>query len=168
MSIRHTTVETVLGQLVVTADGENITGVYFPKHWHPPGADQLGTEVDLEDDELLSKAATQLRDYLAGDRDDFDLPTATSGDDFEESVWAILKNIPYGAKTTYGGVASQLGDRALAQRVGQAVGHNPLSIIVPCHRVVGAGGKLIGYAGGLKRKQYLLDLELPATENVLF
>lgn len=168
MSSRHTIVETVLGPLVLTAADDTLTGVYYPHHWHPPDSDRLGAEVALEDDELLTEAAAQLRAYLAGERDDFTLPTHSGGDAFEESVWTILKTIPYGETTTYGAIATRLGDRTLAQRVGQAVGHNPLSIIIPCHRVVGAGGKLTGYAGGLRRKRFLLDLELPATENVLF
>jgi methylated-DNA-[protein]-cysteine S-methyltransferase len=92
----------------------------------------------------------------------FDLPLAVDGDEFQRRVWAMLDEIPFGETTTYGELAERLGDKALAQRVGQAVGHNPLSIVVPCHRVVGKDGKLTGYAGGLKRKQFLLDLEEPA------
>jgi methylated-DNA-[protein]-cysteine S-methyltransferase len=83
------------------------------------------------------------------------------GDDFQQRVWAILREIPYGTTTTYGAIAGRLGDKALAQRVGQAVGRNPLSIVVPCHRVVGSNGWLTGYAGGLERKRRLLDLEQP-------
>jgi methylated-DNA-[protein]-cysteine S-methyltransferase len=83
-------------------------------------------------------------------------------------VWSQLDTIPYGETVTYGEIAAKLGDRALAQRVGQAVGQNPLSVIVPCHRVVGAGGKLTGYAGGLQRKQFLLELERPEPVDALF
>ena len=83
----------------------------------------------------------------------------TSGSPFEERVWTLLGEIPYGQTTSYGALAGQLGDRALAQEVGRAVGRNPLSVIVPCHRVLGAGGKLTGYAGGLARKRSLLELE---------
>jgi methylated-DNA-[protein]-cysteine S-methyltransferase len=84
------------------------------------------------------------------------------GDEFQRRVWSILEDIPYGATSTYGEIAEQLGDRALAQRVGKAVGQNPLSVVIPCHRVVGKNGSLTGYAGGLKRKQFLLELEEPA------
>ena len=89
----------------------------------------------------------------------FDLPTATHGSAFEERVWALLRELPFGETTTYGDLAESLGDRNLARRVGQAVGRNPLSIVVGCHRVVGKGGELRGYAGGLDRKRFLLDLE---------
>lgn len=167
VDIRHAIVETVLGALTVTAAGGHITGVYFPGHWKPAKAHTLGLQVAMDQDPLLVAAATQLNDYLIGRRDCFDLPTATNGDAFQEAVWAVLWKIPYGRTTTYGAIAEQLGNRALAQRVGQAVGSNPISVILPCHRVVGAGGRLTGYAGGLERKRYLLDLELPA-EDVLF
>jgi methylated-DNA-[protein]-cysteine S-methyltransferase len=116
----------------------------------------------VANDALLRLAAAQLHQYLAGERTSFDLPTATSGDPFQERVWRLLRDIPRGETVTYGELAVQLGDKSLAQSVGQAVGRNPLSVIVPCHRVVGADGRLTGYAGGLKRKQFLLDLEEPA------
>ncbi|MDQ2660545.1 MAG: MGMT family protein, partial [Actinomycetota bacterium] len=92
-------------------------------------------------------------------RTEFDLPTAASGDAFEQAVWAMLREIPFGETTTYGAIADRLGDRTLARRVGYAVGHNPISILVPCHRVVGSDGSLTGYAGGLERKRLLLELE---------
>lgn len=168
MTTRHIAVETQIGTLTVTARDATITGVYFPHHWYPPTADILGEETDTASDLLLADAADQLRDYLAGDRNDFDLPTAADGDEFQKSVWAYLDTIPYGETTTYGEIAEKLGNRALAQQVGQAVGHNPLSVIVPCHRVVGANGKLTGYAGGLRRKQFLLELERPEPANALF
>jgi methylated-DNA-[protein]-cysteine S-methyltransferase len=158
MSLRHTTIDTAIGTLTLLAEGDKLTGVYFPHHWHPPVA--IGPFVT--DDPVFTRAAAQLDDYLAGRRTSFDLPTATAGDDFQERVWALLAELPYGGTTTYGALAARLGDPALAQRVGQAVGRNPLSIVVPCHRVVGADGRLTGYAGGLKRKQFLLDLEEPA------
>ena len=89
------------------------------------------------------------------------MPLVTRGDDFSERVWKLLREIPYGQTTTYGALAERLGDKSLAQRVGDAVGHNPLCVFIPCHRVVGANGALTGYAGGLKRKQFLLELEEP-------
>jgi methylated-DNA-[protein]-cysteine S-methyltransferase len=158
MSLRHTTIDTALGELTLLAEGDKLTGVYFPHHWHPPA--EVGPFV--ADDPVLTRAAAELAEYLDGRRSSFDLPVATAGDDFQERVWAMLAEIPYGGTTTYGALAGRLGDPALAQRVGQAVGHNPLSIVVPCHRVLGANGRLTGYAGGLRRKQFLLDLEEPA------
>jgi methylated-DNA-[protein]-cysteine S-methyltransferase len=103
-----------------------------------------------------------LSDYLAGKRAEFELPLAAEGDAFQRVVWDIVARIPHGETTTYGRIAEQLGDRSLAQQVGQTVGANPLCIFVPCHRVVGVNGSLTGYAGGLKRKQALLELEEPA------
>ncbi|MFC1435609.1 methylated-DNA--[protein]-cysteine S-methyltransferase [Streptacidiphilus sp. N1-3] len=161
MYTRHALVDTVLGEVTVVASDEAVVGVYFPHHWYMPAVDSLGTRVEVQGDALLEAARTQLTEYLGGDRTEFDLPTATNGNPLQEQVWAILREIPYGETTTYGEIAERLGDKALAQAVGQANGHNPISIIVPCHRVVGKSGKLTGYAGGLKRKQFLLELEEP-------
>jgi methylated-DNA-[protein]-cysteine S-methyltransferase len=124
---------------------------------------ELGDEVDAESDAFMSDVAAQFEQYLAGERTSFAIATAAVGDPFQERVWAILNEIPFGETMTYGEIAERLGSKALARKVGQAVGFNPLSIIVPCHRVVGKDGKLTGYAGGLTRKQLLLDLEEPAT-----
>jgi len=170
---RHARANTTIGELLLVAgpvdeaaaDGrpaDALVGVYFPGHRYPPSPGSIGAEVAEGDDPLLGPAAGQLREYLAGDRRTFDVPIATAGDPFSERVWALLRAIPYGETTTYGALADQLGSRGLAQRVGQAVGHNPLSIVIPCHRVVGAGGSLTGFAGGLDRKRHLLDLEEPA------
>jgi methylated-DNA-[protein]-cysteine S-methyltransferase len=159
MSLRHATLSTSLGDLLVVADADGLTGIYFPGHWHPPSAGSIGDEVDAASDALFTELRKQLAEYLVGRRTAFELPTAAAGDAFEEAVWGMLREIPYGATTTYGELAMRLGDRNLARRVGYAVGHNPLSILVPCHRVVGASGSLTGYAGGLERKQLLLELE---------
>ncbi|WP_280306900.1 methylated-DNA--[protein]-cysteine S-methyltransferase [Nocardia neocaledoniensis] len=160
MSIRHTVVETDLGPITLVATGAAVTGLYFRHHIRRPGVESFGVESPA--DPLLIEAADQLRDYLAGRRLTFDLPLSARGDDFQRAVWAIVAAIPRGETSTYGRIAEQLGDRALAQRVGQAVGANPLCVFVPCHRVVGADGSLTGYAGGLPRKRALLDLEAPA------
>lgn len=159
MSRRHATLPTSLGDLLVVADGDALAGVYFPGHWHPPAAGSIGAEVDRRSDELFHRLDGELREYLDGRRTTFDLPIAATGDEFQHAVWLMLRGIPYGTTTTYGELASRLGDRNLARRVGNAVGRNPLSILVPCHRVVGAGGSLTGYAGGLERKRFLLELE---------
>ena len=162
MDVRHAIVDTVLGDVTLVASDDAIVGLYFPHHWYRPAQDSLGPKVDVHGDETLETAWVQLQEYLNGDRVSFELKTATHGDPFEERVWAMLNDIPIGATTTYGELAERLGDKTLAQSVGQAVGHNPISIIVPCHRVVGKDGRLTGYAGGLKRKQFLLELEEPA------
>ncbi|MGI8867702.1 MAG: methylated-DNA--[protein]-cysteine S-methyltransferase [Mycobacteriales bacterium] len=159
MTARHTLIRSGLGELTLVAAGATLTGVYYLRHWHLPSPDTFGPAVDVATDPVLAAATHQLEEYLAGRRTSFDLPTGTSGNAFHEQVWALLKEIPYAATTTYGELAARLGDRSQARRVGQAVGRNPLSVIVPCHRVLGANGSLTGYAGGLDRKRLLLDLE---------
>lgn len=156
---RHTVVTTPLGAITLVASGHALTGVYFPGHWYKPQAQTFGPRVAAPDAAVLAAAGRQLQEYLAGERAAFDLPTATHGDAFQERVWAALREIPYGETITYGELAKTLGQGALAHEVGQAVGRNPLSLVVPCHRVVGKDGKLTGYAGGLARKRTLLELE---------
>ncbi|MGH3703812.1 MAG: methylated-DNA--[protein]-cysteine S-methyltransferase [Agromyces sp.] len=159
MTRRHATLLTALGELLVVADGEALVGIYFPGHWHPPASGSIGVEVEARGDALITRLGIELAEYLAGDREAFDLPMAPVGDEFQQAVWAMLRDIPIGTTTSYGELAARLGDRNLARRVGNAVGRNPLSVIVPCHRVVGADGSLTGYAGGLERKRHLLELE---------
>jgi len=156
---RHAIVTTPIGEITLVASGEALIGVYFPKHWTRPDARAFGLNVSASSDPLLAEAERQLDDYLQGARTSFDLPVATRGDAFQEQIWSLIREIPYGETATYGELAEQYGDRTLARDVGKAVGSNPLSVIVPCHRVVGKDGKLVGYAGGLERKQALLDLE---------
>lgn len=161
-SARHARVTTSLGELTLVADAATLVGVYFAHHRRRPDEATFGRLVDLGDDDVLAEAGAQIADYLHGRRTAFTLPTRAEGDDFQRRVWALLDEIPYGTTTTYGAIADRLGDKTLAQRVGQAVGRNPLSIVVPCHRVIGSEGRLTGYAGGLERKRLLLDLEQPA------
>jgi len=161
MHTRHAVCDTVLGEVTLVAAEDSIVGLYFPQHWVQPSPQSLGEKVDVDDDAVMAAALAQLTEYLNGERKAFVLKTATNGNPFEERVWALLNEIPIGETTTYGDLAERLGDRSLAQAVGQAVGHNPISIVVPCHRVIGKNGKLTGYAGGLERKQFLLDLEEP-------
>lgn len=167
---RHATVDTVIGELTLVAADDAVIGVYFPQHWTGATRAGRGVEVDAQDDAILTRAASQLREYLAGERTEFALETRADGDDFQCRVWKILDGIPFGETTTYGDIAAELGDKALARAVGKAVGANPLSIIVGCHRVLGADGSLTGYAGGLRRKRFLLSLEegRPATAGRLF
>lgn len=162
MPIRHGVVDTDLGPITLVAEDEAVAGLYFRQHIRRPAREAFGPEVTASSDPLLGEAARQLRDYLAGERTEFDLPLAAHGGPFQHAVWDVVAHIPRGQTTSYGRIAEQLGDRALAYRVGQAVAANPLCILVPCHRVVSARGALTGYAGGLKRKQWLLTLEEPA------
>jgi methylated-DNA-[protein]-cysteine S-methyltransferase len=162
MASRHTVIETELGELTLVADGDTLVGIYFRNHWHPPAPESLGQYVEPEADELFRRAADQLHEYLAGKRTRFDLPVAVLGEPSQRRIWDQLADIEYGQTKTYGELAAELADGTTAYEVGQAVGRNPLSIVVPCHRVVGKDGSLTGYAGGLKRKRFLLELEEPA------
>jgi methylated-DNA-[protein]-cysteine S-methyltransferase len=158
MVATHTTVESPVGELTLVAEDGRLVGLYFPNHWYKPDPTSFGHRTGAGFDE----AKRQLAEYFAGDRRSFDLPLDPRGDEFQEHVWALIGRIPYGRTTTYGDLARELGGQVLAKDVGAAVGRNPLSILVPCHRVVGKDGKLTGYAGGLTRKRFLLDLEAPA------
>jgi methylated-DNA-[protein]-cysteine S-methyltransferase len=151
----HTTIRSSLGDLtVVTRDGR-VTGLYFPHHWHLPDRSAFGEYRDAGAEDVRR----QLDEYLAGERREFDVPLGAAGSPFQERVWQLISQIPYGTTVSYGELARELGGGITAQEVGNAVGRNPVSIIIPCHRVVGAGGGLTGYAGGLRRKRILLDLE---------
>jgi methylated-DNA-[protein]-cysteine S-methyltransferase len=155
MTATHTTIDSPLGDLTLVARDGALTGVYFPGHWYPPPAAALG----IRSESGFERPAQQLAEYFAGSRSSFELQTASSGDGFQLRVWKLIDQIPYGGTTTYGELARELGDQSLARAVGSAVGRNPLSVIVPCHRVIGKDGALTGYAGGLERKRFLLDLE---------
>nr|WP_246491472.1 methylated-DNA--[protein]-cysteine S-methyltransferase [Actinomadura alba] len=154
-----------MGSITTVADGDAITGLYFQHHIRRPDEATFGLAVPMSENPLLRDAVQQLREYLDRRRETFDLPLKAAGDDFEHAVWDIVARIPSGQTTTYGAIAEQLGDKSLAQKVGQAVGANPLCIFVPCHRVVGSNGSLTGYAGGLKRKRVLLELEESAATS---
>jgi methylated-DNA-[protein]-cysteine S-methyltransferase len=118
----------------------------------PPGPEHL-------DDPVLAEATTQLREYFAGTRTRFELPLQMHGNAFEQRVWGALREIPYGETASYGEIAEQIGAPGAARAVGVANARNPIAIVVPCHRVIGANGKLVGFGGGLPMKRALLDLE---------
>lgn len=167
-SRRHVRVTTPLGDLLVVAEAGAVVGAYFDGQKHQPDEAWFGAETSAHGDEpvepVLGRAAQQLRDYFAGDRLTFELPLAPMGTDFQQRVWQQLLLIKPGTTSTYGEIAAALSEdgqptSGLAQGVGQAVGHNPISVIVPCHRVVGADGSLTGFAGGLDRKRWLLAHE---------
>lgn len=151
----HTTVDSPIGDLTLVADAGRLTGVYFPHHWYRPDPAAFGRRGETGFDE----ARRQLAEYFAGTRERFDLPLDARGDEFRRRVWDLIDLIPYGQTVSYGELARELDGQALAKDVGAAVGRNPLSVIVPCHRVIGKDGRLTGYAGGLARKRFLLDLE---------
>jgi methylated-DNA-[protein]-cysteine S-methyltransferase len=163
LTAQHTVLAMPIGDLTVVREGNGLTGLYFPHHWYRPGPATFGPRNDRG----FEGAAGQLQEYLAGTRTLFDLPLKPRGTEFQLRVWELIAQVPYGQTTTYGDLARRLGGRENAQEVGAAVGRNPLSILIPCHRVIGSNGKLTGYAGGLKRKQKLLDLEHAAVTRVL-
>jgi methylated-DNA-[protein]-cysteine S-methyltransferase len=162
MGVRHTVTGSPVGDLTLVADGPALIGLYFDGHSRNPRLPSLGPR----DDSGFSGVITQLAEYFAGDRTTFSVELAPRGSAFELSVWKQLLEIPYGETRTYGQLAVALGDPGGAQAVGNANGWNPISIIVPCHRVVGSDGRLTGYAGGLSRKRFLLALEEPPAEDL--
>jgi methylated-DNA-[protein]-cysteine S-methyltransferase len=156
-SLRHHTLPSPVGPLTLVADdADQLRGVYLPNHKRGP----VAAPGQRDAGGVIAHAADQLDEYFAGDRQAFDLPLTTAGSPIQERVWAALRSVPYGTTTTYGQIAVDLGfGSGAARAVGAANGRNPLSIIVPCHRVVGASGALTGYAGGLEAKRLLLAHE---------
>ena len=154
MSFFHT-LPSPFGELRLTSDGERLTGLYFDNHLHPPKPS--GNE--RHDAGPFYDVAEQLKAYFAGDLKDFDVPIALHGTDFQNAVWNELTQIEYGNTRTYTEIAINVGRPKAVRAVGAAIGMNPISIIVPCHRVIGANGALTGYAGGVERKQRLLQQE---------
>jgi methylated-DNA-[protein]-cysteine S-methyltransferase len=151
----YTTIESPVSTLLLTANDTALTGLYM--NTDPPDVRRNGTRC--EDSALFEEAKRQLTAYFDGKLTQFDLPLAPDGTEFQQRVWAELQNIPFGETISYGELARRIGNPNASRAVGLANGRNPLSIIVPCHRVVGANGKLTGYSGGLSRKEALLKLE---------
>ncbi|GLU49023.1 methylated-DNA--[protein]-cysteine S-methyltransferase [Nocardiopsis ansamitocini] len=154
--VRYTTTPTPIGELLLTGDGHALTGLYMlPEHrWGP----EVGSDW-VREDTAFTEACTQLAAYFAGELDVFALPMAPRGTPWQLQVWQALSTIPHGRTRSYGQLAARLGRPTASRAVGMANGRNPISIIVPCHRVIGANGSLVGYGGGLERKQQLLGLE---------
>jgi len=148
-------VDSPIGDLLLTGEAGVLTGLHFspfaidPEWRHRP--------------ESLERAATQLGEYFAGERTGFELDLSPEGTEFQQRVWAMLREIPYGETTTYGTLADALGNPKTVRAVGLANGRNPIAVIIPCHRVIGADGSLTGFGGGLERKRALLDLEAGVT-----
>ena len=162
--IYKTHYDSPLGGMLLSADDKGLTGLWFDgQKYFAYGLEELEA-CEEQENSTLAEAKRWLDIYFSGKEPGFDLPISLSGTDFQKKVWGILCAIPYGKTMTYGQIAAQLAAEQgaahmSAQAVGGAVGHNPLSIIVPCHRVVGANGSLTGYAGGIDRKIKLLTLE---------
>ncbi|MFJ2396417.1 methylated-DNA--[protein]-cysteine S-methyltransferase [Streptomyces sp. NPDC087843] len=152
---RHTVTDSPYGPLTLVADDGLLCGLYMVGQRHRPPQEDFGER----DDTLLAESKRQLAAYFAGDLKEFDVPMRLAGTPFQRRVWDQLARIPYGEIRSYGELADALGNPKASRAVGLANGRNPVGIIVPCHRVVGADGSLTGYGGGLERKRRLLDFE---------
>jgi methylated-DNA-[protein]-cysteine S-methyltransferase len=165
----HRWMDSPVGKVLLTASDRAITGLYlenqkyFPKLAEPAEEEARWPKTDP----LLDLAQTQLAEYFALQRQQFDLPIAPEGTAFQQQVWQLLQKIPFGETISYGTLAQWYGQPQASRAVGAANGRNPISIIVPCHRVVASTGKLTGYAGGLDRKQWLLTHEQTTTQGQL-
>jgi methylated-DNA-[protein]-cysteine S-methyltransferase len=147
----HSVITSPIGPLTAVREDGVLVGLWMG----PTDVQDLGPR----DDAAFGDVRDQLAEYFAGTRTSFDLVLRSSGNPLQLAVWELIAAIPYGATRSYGDLADDLGDRHLAQAVGTACGRNPLPVVVPCHRVVGADGSLVGFGGGLDRKRFLLDLE---------
>lgn len=155
----HSVIDSPIGPLTLVADGGKLAGLYMEVTRHQPADEILGTAVPAGSDAVIAAAASQLQAYFAGQLTSFDLPLTLEGTHFQRTVWAGLRAIPYGQTISYGELARRIGQPAASRAVGLANGRNPVGIVIPCHRVIGANGSLTGYGGGIDRKRYLLALE---------
>jgi methylated-DNA-[protein]-cysteine S-methyltransferase len=154
-ALLYTTIESPIGELLLLGDGRVLRGLYMQE-----GRKPIAIAPDWERSEVPFAAVTaQLEEYFAGRRDTFEVPLELRGTPFELRVWNALQEIPYGETMGYGELARRIGQPTAARAVGLANGRNPIGVIVPCHRVIGANGSLTGYGGGLERKRILLELE---------
>ncbi|MFI5981873.1 methylated-DNA--[protein]-cysteine S-methyltransferase [Streptomyces sp. NPDC051555] len=157
-SRQHTVVDSPYGPLTLVATGGTLSGLYMTGQRHRPPEESFGVRVAATEEPFPAVAA-QLTAYFAGERTDFDLPLRLEGTDFQRGVWDQLTRIPYGETWSYGELAAKLGKPNASRAVGLANGKNPIGIIVPCHRVIGASGSMTGYGGGVERKVRLLEFE---------
>ena len=155
--IRYARLMTPLGTLIATAVGGALTGLYYEGGRHAPSVAREWKEDSSA--AVFTECARQIGEYLEGRRKSFDLPVAPEGSEFQRRVWIEIARIPFGETITYAELALRAGAPGSARAAGAATGRNPLSIVVPCHRVIGSDGSLTGYAGGLERKTKLLELE---------
>jgi methylated-DNA-[protein]-cysteine S-methyltransferase len=151
----YSEIDSPVGTLLLRGDGAALTGTYMQKQrYRPPLPDHY-----VRDDAKFRTTREQLTAYFAGKLQKFDLPLAPQGTPFQQMVWQALLDIPFGATESYGQLAKRINHDGAARAVGLANGHNPIGIIIPCHRVIGANGSLTGYGGGIERKQWLLNHE---------
>ncbi|NUT53477.1 MAG: methylated-DNA--[protein]-cysteine S-methyltransferase [Saccharothrix sp.] len=151
----HTVIDSPVGGITLVARDGALAGLYMEEHRHRPALSTFGER----DAGPFGEVVSQLEEYFAGDRTEFDLPLSMAGTPFQRTVWDALKEIPHGETVSYGELAARIGRPTASRAVGLANGKNPISIIVPCHRVVGSTGSLTGYGGGIERKRMLLGFE---------
>ncbi len=151
----YATMDSPLGELLLTGDGRHLTGLYMTPHTHGPERDPAW----VHDRAAFDGAIRQLQEYFDGQRVTFEIPLAADGTEFQRRVWMALRDIPFAQTVTYGDIAREIGNPKGVRAVGLANGRNPISIIVPCHRVIGHNGTLTGYGGGIERKRWLLEHE---------
>ncbi|MGW5350016.1 methylated-DNA--[protein]-cysteine S-methyltransferase [Streptomyces sp. NPDC004031] len=163
----HAIVDSPVGPLTLVTREGGLAGVYMTEQRHLPAPETFGPRVEVIDRPVLARTAEQLTGYFAGDVRDFDIDLSTTGTPFQKRVWEALRDIPYGETVSYGELAAALGQPTASRAVGLANGRNPVSIIVPCHRVVGANGSMTGYGGGIERKRWLLSFENGTHQPVL-
>lgn len=154
-----------VGRLRLISVGQDLTAIWFE---HGRDARKGDPELRAGTSRVIERAKRQLTEYFRGERQDFDLPLAPRGTEFQQRVWQRLRLIEYGTTTTYGALAHELGSPNASRAVGLANGSNPIPIIIPCHRVIGANGALTGFGGGLPIKSALLELERSRTQRSLF
>jgi methylated-DNA-[protein]-cysteine S-methyltransferase len=159
----RTNMDSPIGRIGLTATPDGLAEIWFDGY--DEGAPAGAGERDPAG--VLEQATAQLEEYFTGTRTTVDVPLAPSGSAFELNVWALLREIPTGRTASYGEIARKLGDATMARAVGRANGQNPLPIVVPCHRVIGANGSLVGFGGGLERKRWLLEHEGALARSVL-
>jgi methylated-DNA-[protein]-cysteine S-methyltransferase len=155
----HAVIDSPIGPLTLIGQDGRLAGVHMQITRYAPDAGAFGAAIASESDPVLAAAAGQLDAYFRGQLTSFDLPLALEGTQFQRCVWAALQSIPYGETISYGELARRIGQPSASRAVGLANGRNPVAIVVPCHRVIGADGSLTGYGGGMDRKRFLLALE---------
>ncbi len=158
-TLLYTRMDSPIGELLLLGDGEALHGLYMQEGRKPIG---IAPSWELSP-APFARVSEQLTEYFAHQRTSFDVPLVLDGAPFKRRVWRALQDVPYGETISYGELARRIGQPSAARAVGLANGCNPISVIVPCHRVIGANGSLTGYGGGLERKRLLLDLEASAT-----
>lgn len=157
LPIHYDTFKSPLGKILIAARGKKIIGLWFEGQKYEAHPDEDWTRKP--DDPVLIDAIQQVKEYFSGKRSDFKMLLDLGGTEFQQTVWQELQKIPSGSTITYGELANRIGKPAAVRAAAAAVGKNPASVVVPCHRVLGANGSLTGYAGGLDRKEHLLKLE---------